>query len=172
MEGWSALECLGSACLTYEEHCEDLACSRVIKHCEPTSPQQEVSSSGFIEDCSLVKREGALPDTANVGGLFDQDLMIVFATEDVEGEGMELKAGYNAIQGANPDKHAWAKNLSCELDARARVSNNPGDDSEEELEARIEEAETRCPQVPKYERLANPSARELTISLGEAWRLQ
>lgn len=162
----SGIECAGLPCLTFEAHCLEDLCTREIHYCERANEEESAWSDGNIHQCSLVSREGALPVSESSIDIFAKDLMVVFSTERVKAEGVQFEQGYNLIRGANPDKHAWAKSKSCELDAESRVMNDPAGYTEEELLARVREAQRLCPRVQTLERVANPGDQQLRISLG------
>lgn len=160
-------ECVGDSCLTYDRSCEAGACSTTIAICEDGDPDDVVSSDGTIDRCTLQSVEGQLPPIATLSGNFALDLLVYFSTADFAKDGIELQQGYSLVQSVRAEKNVWAESLLCRLDAQDAVYGNAGDDTPEEIEERIEEAEGECPEAQRWEVIANPSERQLTISLGE-----
>jgi hypothetical protein len=166
----TGVSCATEDCLTYTESCEGEECSRTIRHCEIDSNDRDwtISSTGTIASCTLTDREGPQVEGGVLEGRFAQDLIIVFASEATTLEGVPLEQGYNVMQVPSPDFQAWAEAWSCELNARASVEVSSDENTSEERQARIAEAQADCPPgTPRLERLTDPSGRELKISLGD-----
>lgn len=164
----SGVHCQAGPCLTFSESCEDQTCSRTIKHCELKGRADMVSSEGTVDRCTLESRTGEAPNNDGVSRNFAQDLFVMFMSDAAEVEGIDFEKGYNVLRVVErDDKTAWAEALACRLDAQAEVMNNPGDRSPGELEARIDQLRDQCPPEVVYQRLANPSAHQLKISLGD-----
>lgn len=164
--GWAdnGVSCQGGPCLTWTYDCDEQSCSRTIAHCEAKGRYDQVASEGSIDRCTLESRTGELPP--DVSNWFAQDLVVVFMTEEAEVDGVNLEQGYNVLRVVPRDEKDWAAALTCRLDARRQVMNDPGDATEKEQEARIEQLQARCPEQLKWERLDNPAEHELEISLG------
>lgn len=164
--GWgdSGVSCQGGPCLTWTYDCNEQFCSRSIAHCQAKSQYDQISSEGTIDRCTLESRTGQLPP--DVSNWFGQDLVVMFLTEPAKGNDLKLDQGYNVLRAVPREKKDWAAALTCRLDARRQLMNDPGDASEEEQEARIEKLQARCPEEMTLERLENPAEHELEISLG------
>lgn len=164
----SAVMCQAQACLTHNLECNEDTCHRTIKYCESEGSQDLIFGDGTVEHCTLESRSGQIPGDGRLGDSFAQDLFVMFVSESTEAEGIHFEKGYNVLRVAEQkDKQAWAEALACRLDVEASVLKNPGDATEEELDARVEERqEEECSKTSQYERLDNPGAHELELSLG------
>jgi hypothetical protein len=163
----SGFDCSVHPCLTYTQNCDDQSCSRNVQVCEPQSKYDRISTDGTIDRCSLLATEGKAPGNGGLGDNFAQDLLVVFASEKGRMQDVELEPGYNVIRVLpGTDISVRVQALTCELDAESEVANTPGDDSDAEQEARVAELRAECPDATRLERLTNPSAHELRITLG------
>lgn len=165
--GTNGLSCQARSCLTHALSCDEQSCSRTIAHCQSESPADLIFSDGTIERCTLESRSGLVPGDGRLGSNFAQDLIVMFVSESVDADGIHFEKGYNVLRAVEPgDKQMWAEALACRLDAEAEVMKDPGDDTEEELDARVQENQEKCPQIARFERLDNPGEHELKLSLG------
>jgi hypothetical protein len=159
-------ECVRGDCLLYADSCINNTCDLTVKHCVLTEDGSRATAEQ-VEQCTLVHRKGEVLHDSSRTQLFSRDLHVVFASEDGTWDGETVERGYNVFQAAREvDLDLRLAKLVCELEAEAAVLSDRGDDSEQALRQRTNELKEECPHVDFFERVANPDAEELEISIG------